>query len=99
MEDENNNNVDYNSFITDEDDDDDDDETYYEVVCVSSGTKCINGEKLSLEGCVINDSHSEIVARRCLILYLYKQLEFAFGATDINDNKSILTKTEDGKYK
>jgi len=46
-----------------------------EVVCVSSGTKCINGEQLSLEGCVINDSHAEIVTRRCLMVYLYKQLE------------------------
>lgn len=41
---------------------------------MSSGTKCINGEQLSLEGCVINDSHAEIVTRRCLVLYLYQQL-------------------------
>ena len=46
-----------------------------EVVCVSSGTKCINGEQLSLEGCVINDSHAEIVTRRCLLVFLYKELE------------------------
>ena len=37
-----------------------------EVICVASGTKCINGEQLSLQGCVINDSHAEIVARRCV---------------------------------
>merc|ERR1719228_2621318 len=73
------------------------DDQIYEVVCVSSGTKCINGEKLSLEGCVINDSHSEIVARRCLILYLYKQLEYAAEVED--DNDSIFTKAVDGKYK
>jgi len=40
-----------------------DDEANAEVICVSSGTKCINGEQLSLEGCVINDSHAEIVTR------------------------------------
>jgi len=73
------------------------DDQIYEVVCVSSGTKCINGEKLSLEGCVINDSHSEIVARRCLILYLYKQLEFA--SDDEAENDTIFTKAQDGKYK
>lgn len=44
-----------------------------EVICVSSGTKCINGEQLSLEGCVINDSHAEIVARFDL---LYPWLPF-----------------------
>lgn len=82
--------------------DEDDDDQSYEVICVSSGTKCINGEKLSLEGCVINDSHSEIVARRCLILYLYKQMEYAVNSSemsDVSENKSVLTKSNDGKYK
>ena len=53
-------------------------------------------------GCVINDSHSEIVARRCLILYLYKQMEYAVNSSemsDVSENKSVLTKSNDGKYK
>lgn len=61
-----------------------------EVVCVSSGTKCINGEQLSLEGCVINDSHAEIVTRRCLMVYLYKQLE-----NICNNEESIFQPTPD----
>ncbi len=46
-----------------------------EVICVSSGTKCINGEQLSLEGCVVNDTHSEIVSKRCLQRFLFQHLE------------------------
>lgn len=76
--------------------DDPDEDEDFEVICVSSGTKCINGEKLSLEGCVINDSHSEIVARRCMILYLYKQIELCTG---IEPESSILMKANDGKFK
>ena len=51
---------------------------------------------------MINDSHSEIVARRCLILYLYKQMEYAVNSSemsDVSENKSVLTKSNDGKYK
>ena len=61
-----------------------------EVICVSSGTKCINGEQLSLEGCVINDSHAEIVTRRCLMVYLYQQLENL-----CNSQESIFQPTPD----
>lgn len=40
-----------------------------------SGTKCISGERLSVSGGSINDCHAEIVTRRCLIDFLYTQLE------------------------
>ena len=74
---------------------DEENEEQFEVVCVSSGTKCINGEQLSLEGCVINDSHAEIVARRCIIVFLYNQLELY----QEDKEKSIFDFAEDGKYK
>lgn len=54
---------------------------------MSSGTKCINGEQISLEGCVINDSHSEVVSRRCLVLFMMRQLELLMAEIQENGNK------------
>ncbi|KAM9827793.1 double-stranded RNA-specific editase B2 [Neosynchiropus ocellatus] len=46
-----------------------------QVVAVSTGTKCINGEYLSDQGQVVNDCHAEVTARRSLLRFLYSQLE------------------------
>jgi len=48
------------------------------VVALGSGNRCITGERLSLEGKVVNDSHAEIVCRRAFQRYLYSQVECSF---------------------
>lgn len=44
------------------------------VIAIATGTKCVNGEHMSMNGTVLNDSHAEIVTRRCLIDFFYNQL-------------------------
>lgn len=59
-----------------------------QVICVSTGTKCINGEYMSDRGLALNDCHAEIIARRSLIRYLYSQLEFFLRSVDSRPESS-----------
>lgn len=46
-----------------------------QVIALTSGTKCINGEYINDQGLVVNDCHAEVVARRAFAHFLYSQLE------------------------
>ncbi|XP_018560030.2 LOW QUALITY PROTEIN: double-stranded RNA-specific editase 1-like [Lates calcarifer] len=65
-----------------------------EVICVSTGTKCINGEYMSDRGLALNDCHAEIVARRSLIRHLYSQLEHFLSNTEEEHQKSIFIRCD-----
>ncbi|XP_047210712.1 double-stranded RNA-specific editase 1-like [Girardinichthys multiradiatus] len=62
-----------------------------EVICVSTGTKCINGEYMSDRGLALNDCHAEIIARRSLVRFLYSQLEHFLSSNEEEHHKSIFT--------
>lgn len=66
--------------------------TNVEIVSLGTGTKCISGKNLSKNGDTINDSHAEIIARRGLKRYLYRQLDLLSD----KDSDSILIKSENG---
>ncbi|XP_073833217.1 adenosine deaminase acting on RNA isoform X14 [Musca autumnalis] len=57
-----------------------------QVISVSTGTKCVSGEHMSINGSVLNDSHAEIVSRRCFMKYLYAQLELHFNPATANQS-------------
>ncbi|XP_048516363.1 double-stranded RNA-specific editase Adar isoform X2 [Athalia rosae] len=64
-----------------------------ELICVTTGTKCVSGEHLSVSGGALNDCHAEVVARRCLCEYLYNQLELHL---ENRSQDSILEATKKG---
>ncbi|KAL5007227.1 hypothetical protein ScPMuIL_016033 [Solemya velum] len=45
------------------------------VISIGTGNRCITGQQMSLEGCTVNDCHAEIITRRGLIRFLYRQLK------------------------
>ena len=60
------------------------------VICLSTGTKCINGEMMSLKGQTLNDCHAEVVVRRCLVSWLYDQLEAAVsGHSEVLERRAV----------
>jgi hypothetical protein len=48
-----------------------------EVLALGTGTRILPGKKYCLTGSVVHDCHAEIIARRSLLRWLYKQLATA----------------------
>lgn len=66
-----------------------------EVVAVSTGTKCVSGEYMSVTGTALNDCHAEIISRRCLIHFLYSELE----ALAKGEESTVLEESSTGGYR
>ncbi|XP_033915140.3 double-stranded RNA-specific editase B2-like [Acipenser ruthenus] len=70
-----------------------------QVIALSTGTKCINGEYISDQGLVVNDCHAEIVVRRAFIRFLYSQLEFLFSKQREDREQSIFIRHKEAGYR
>ncbi|CAF4852921.1 unnamed protein product [Rotaria sp. Silwood1] len=63
-----------------------------DVISIGTGTKCLSEDikQSERQGCLLHDSHAEVIARRALLKFFYQEI--------INDNKKILIKQDKYKY-
>ncbi|XP_065217547.1 double-stranded RNA-specific editase B2-like [Planococcus citri] len=75
------------------------------VICVCTGNKCLLGDHVSKDGSVLFDCHAEILSRRCLMLYLYSQLNVSLSnnnnssSSSSSSNDAILELLDSGYYR
>lgn len=68
------------------------------VLCVTTGTKCINGEYMSDKGMSLNDCHAEILARRSVLHFLHSELTKHTSNDENVRNSSIFVAREGGGF-
>lgn len=57
-----------------------------------TGTKCISGEFIATSGLPVNDMHAEILVRRAMKKYLYRQIELVQAS-----QPSVLVPVDNGE--
>ncbi|XP_063717137.1 double-stranded RNA-specific editase Adar-like [Symsagittifera roscoffensis] len=73
----------------------------YQLISVTTGTKTIKGENLSMSGTVLHDCHAEILSKRCLRKFLYSQLNsvVSSGSTEGSILEEIIIQNKSCGYR
>uniref|UniRef100_A0A668ABC3 Adenosine deaminase RNA specific B2 (inactive) n=1 Tax=Myripristis murdjan TaxID=586833 RepID=A0A668ABC3_9TELE len=61
-----------------------------QVVCLATGTKCVDPGSVSERSATLSDCHAEVVARRSLVRFLYSQLELTASAAETSGPENSL---------
>jgi len=56
----------------------------YRVISLATGTKCIGANLDNSQGCMLSDSHAEVLARRGFIRYIYKSILGIISMDNLN---------------
>ncbi|KAF5270158.1 hypothetical protein FQR65_LT05638 [Abscondita terminalis] len=70
-----------------------------EIIGITTGTKCVRRERTSMHGDYVNDLHAEILARRCLMVYLYDQLQLVSKNFRNMDDSIFESLVNTGRFK
>nr|CAG4649118.1 EOG090X01OT [Scapholeberis mucronata] len=46
-----------------------------QIVSLGTGSKCVGQTKMTSDGDLLNDSHAEVIVKRCFMRYIYSQME------------------------
>jgi Adenosine-deaminase (editase) domain len=60
----------------------DQDSSSLAVIALATGTKCVGPSKVSADGTVVQDSHAEVLVRRCLLRLLSSHLRHAVNQSN-----------------
>lgn len=65
------------------------------IISLSTGSKCLPGNRLSTRGDVLNDSHAEVLARRGAIRWFLEEIGRAAGGSD----SEWICRENEGRYR
>lgn len=73
----------------------DDDPSGIRLISLAAGSKCINGEFISMSGTTLNDLHAEILAVRGCRLFILNELERVMSAGNVESVETVLQRDPD----
>ncbi|MEQ2249215.1 hypothetical protein ILYODFUR_027202, partial [Ilyodon furcidens] len=70
-----------------------------QVVCLATGTKCLDSDAANEDGCTLRDCHAEVLSRRALVRFFYSQLELLLCKRPEGEDQSIFIPDKDSTHR